>query len=139
VSLEKLDIIGLREFNAELRRLDTTLPKAVRELNFTIASDVATKATSVAESLGGVARKVAPSLKALAQQARAQVKLGGPQYPMAMGAEFGSVQFHQFKAWRGSGAGAGYFLYPTVQAKKVELVPRYRSMLDQVTKPAFPQ
>ena len=135
---QPIRLTGLKELNQELRKLDATFPKAVRQVNWRVAENVAQKARSSAESQGGVIAKAAPSIKAMAQQARAQVKIGGERYPYALGGEFGSVQYPQFKAWRGSGGDAGYALYPALRSERSEIERTYLGMIDEVTRAAFP-
>ena len=87
-----------------------------------------------------MAAKTAPSIRSLAQQTRAQVSLGGGAYPFAMGAEFGSVRYRQFKPWRGSNADAGYFLYPTIRSmgQSGEIERLYMDAVEDAVKGAFP-
>jgi len=137
---DPIRVEGLKEFNRELRKIDRDFPKQVRLVNLRIATQVANEARAGAQSLGGVAAKAAPSIKALAQQARAQVKLGSDRYPYALGAEFGSAgKYPQFKAWRGSGQSAGYFLYPAIRHESPQIIASYSRMVADVTRAAFPR
>ncbi|MGH9225701.1 MAG: hypothetical protein ACRD2W_18385 [Acidimicrobiales bacterium] len=129
---------GLRPFLSELRRLGAEFPKAIRQANKEVAEAVAIKARASFSSRPGVAPKVAPSVKAFAQQRAAQVQVGGARYPFALGSEFGSVKFKQFPAWRGSGAGAGYSLFPTIRANREEIGRTYLDAVTRATARAFP-
>jgi len=136
---DPIRVEGLKDLTRELRKADRDFPKQIRLVNLRIATDVANEARSGATSLGGVAAKAAPSIRALAQQSRAQVKLGSDRYPYALGAEFGSLRFRQFKAWRGSGQSAGYFLYPAIRKESPQIIASYSRMVADVTRAAFPR
>ena len=71
-----------------------------------------------------------------------------------MGAEFGSgrnklrmlpneggdrLGWNQFKPWRGSGQGAGYFLYPAIRDTTPEIVDMYGDAVEQIARKAFPE
>ncbi len=132
-----LKVQGLDEFRRELRRL-TGMGKELGRANRRVAEMVASGARSKAESLGGVQAKSAPSIRALGAQARSQVALGGARYPFALGAEFGSIRYKQFPAWRGSAQGAGYFLFPTIRESRDAIVDAYGEELDRLARRAFP-
>lgn len=138
MTIGKVEVVGLRDFQRELRRVDKDLPKALRLVNLAAAEVVAADARSKASALGGVAAKAGASVKAQAQQRAGIVRLGGNRYPFAMGAEFGAIRYRQFKAWRGSGADAGYFLYPAKRAKTPLVVAMYGDMVEDLAKKAFP-
>lgn len=129
---------GLAELQRELRNVDKTLPRQLRVVNLKAAEIVATEARGRASGLGGAIGKAAPSIKAMAQQRSAAVRIGGAKYPFALGGEFGSIRFRQFQAWRGSGAEAGYALYPAKRAKTPQIMDMYLRMIDEIARPAFP-
>lgn len=135
---ESVRVEGLRDFIRELRALDATLPKEVRSITKDLADDVADKSGQSFSGRSGVAPKVAASVKALAQQRGAQVKFGGPQWPYAMGAEFGSSRYKQFEPWRGSGAGAGYSVFPVVRKERERIVVFFNRGLKHLFAKAFP-
>lgn len=108
-------VSGLRELNVALREISKDAQKELTKANKAIAEFVAEDARGAAHSLGGVAAHVAPSIKATGGTTWAGVGIGGPAYPMAGGAEFGSLKFKQFKPWRGNNSDAGYFLYPAIR------------------------
>lgn len=121
-----LRALGGREFQAELR-------DAGRE----IAGEVAGDAQGIASGLGGVAAKTAPSISAAAGFTSAGVSLGGSAYPFAMGAEFGGQRLpttQQFKPWKGSGSGAGYFVYESIRRNSDRIGETYLDAVDKVIK-----
>lgn len=148
--VEKVAVTGLNELRRELKAVDAQFPKELRKVNLEVAEKVAAGARSSYSSRGGVAPRVAGSVKALAQQARAQVRIGGPKHPYALGSEFGGGSYGpgrptaagghttQFPPWRGSGAGAGYSLYSTLRAQRTEIIDQYAIALDRLTSKAFP-
>jgi hypothetical protein len=126
---------GLRQLAAALKELDSDFPKEMRAANKKVASGVAEHAIRNAHSIGGTAAHVAPSIKASAGIRSAGVSLGGAAHPAAGGAEFGGQRrttTQQFKPWRGSGSGAGYFLYPAIRADADQIVEDYREALDDL-------
>lgn len=134
VDIESADLKRLR---ADLKNL---APEARDELNHEIhdvAQDVASGAQRRAEALGGVAAKTAPSVKATTERRNALtagVGLGGATAPWAAGAEFGGgarPTTQQFQPYRGSGEGAGYFLYPTIRDEAEHIEDRYLGALDR--------
>lgn len=135
-----IEVQGLREFTRELKRAQQNFGTEMRVANKKVADAVATRAQSTARGQGGVAAKTAPSIRSLAQQTRAQVSLGGGAYPFAMGAEFGSFRYRQFKPWRGSGSDAGYFLYETIRdmGRAGDIERAFMDAVDDAVKGAFP-
>lgn len=128
---------GLTELRKALKAVDAGLPKELGQVHRKLGDMVVTEAQARARGLGGVAAKSAPSLRAASQAARAQITLGGARAPYALGAEFGSGRYKQFKPWRGSDADAGYFLYPTIRANRDRITEEYERMLDELLNRAF--
>ena len=112
------------------------MEKELSKTNKKVAGIVADDARAAAYSLGSTPAHVAPSLKATARATYAAVNLGGGQYPMAAGAEFGSDRFAQFKPWRGSGEGTGYFLWPTIKRDENRIETEYGQGLDDLLRRA---
>ena len=136
-----IQVKGLTEFRKSLKDLNSQFPRELAKINQDVAKDVADAAQSAAQNLGGVAAKSAPAISAVRSQVVSAVKLNGAAYPYALGAEFGSVKYKQFKAWRGNGSDAGYFLFPTIR-KKVDdgsIINKYADAIDKLAKSAFPQ
>lgn len=131
---------GLRELNAALKAIGPDARKELKAASKKVADFVANDARSAAYSIGGVAAHVAPSIKPVASIAgSAGVSIGGAAFPMAGGAEFGSLKYRQFQPWRGSGSDAGYFLYPAIRQDVDRIVTEYTSAIDDIIKRRFPQ
>lgn len=77
----------------------------------------------------------------------AAVKLSASDFPGALGAEFGADRnqrryirgkqgqrkgWNQFKPWRGSEAGSGYFLWPAIRSNTEEIRSKYLDMLERI-------
>lgn len=131
-------IIGLQEFRAELKAVEAKLPTELGRAAKKAADIVAKDTVASFSSRGGVAPKVAPSVRTFTQQGGGGVRIGGDQFPYAMGSEFGSVRFKQFPAWRGSGAGAGYSLWPSIRMDIGQVEEEFRRALDDLVAKAFP-
>lgn len=120
----------LAKLQRDLRDVAAGMDEAAKEADHNSAELVAEKASSAAHALGGVAARVAPSINA--QDGRAV--FGGPTYPEAKGAEFGALQFPQFKPWRGDGDGAGYFFTPSIRDTEDEVDQAYYDAVDDLLK-----
>lgn len=143
---DAVKVVGLKELQASLRTLDEGLPKQLRAANKRVAEKVAERARARASALGGVAEHVAPSIKAAAEQRYAKLALGGPKYPMALGANFGALHnverqtstgrtvigWNQFKARVEPDA----FLYATIRAERTSSLHDYLDELDQLIRSA---
>jgi hypothetical protein len=129
---------GLTEFRKELKLLadDGRFQAELKDANYEVAAHVARRAQGRAST--PLQRKASESLKAGRQAVRAVVSGGGPRWPFFAGAEFGSVQYEQFDAWRGSGYDAGYFLYPTIRDETDVIVEMYGEAIEKITAAAFP-
>lgn len=138
---EPVRVEGLREFQAELRKLDQKLPRELRVAGNEAAAIVVRDAQGRAQGRGGVAAKTAPSIKATSEQRGARVSLGGTRFPFAMGAEFGGrgrPTTQQFAPWTGSDSGAGYFFYPAIRETRDQVTDAYADALDRLMRDAFP-
>lgn len=133
-SSDSIHVEGLRELSRSLREMDKALPRELREAGKDVAKTVAGAAQSRAVGLGGVAAKSAPSIKPSAGITSAGVAFGGPAYPFAGGAEFGSFKYPQFKPWRGAGSDAGYFVYPAIRDKSDEIQATYEDKVNALIK-----
>jgi hypothetical protein len=135
---ESIRIVGLTEFVAELKLASPAFARELSAVHRTIAKTIRDDAQAMASGLGSTAAHVAPSLRASGTQRAASIFIGSDAYPMALGAEFGSIGFHQFKAWRGSGGDAGYFLYPTIRNHQDETIEEFSLAVQRVAAHAFP-
>jgi hypothetical protein len=134
---DSIRITGLAELRRELRALEGKWPSALQKVNKAIAEDVAEGTRSNLASMGGSAVKAASTVKALAQQTRAQVKVGGGSgvaSEVAMGNLWGSRRFKQFPPPKDG----GYALYPTINAMRTDIEDRYLDLLDDLLRRAFP-
>lgn len=129
---------GLSQLNKQLKALGPEMQRELVESSRNVARFVTEDARSAAGSLGGVAAHVAPSLSAVGGARSAGVAFGGARFPMAGGAEFGSVRFKQFKMWRGNGSDAGYFVYPTIRRDADRIETEYNQSIEALLKKAFP-
>lgn len=152
MTVGRIEVKGLKDFQRELRRIDKELPKELRQVSLTAANLVAEGTRSSFASRAGVTSAVAASVKALAQQRGAFVRIGGSgKAEAALGAEFGGGKYGagrpspfgghttQFASWRGSGSDAGYSLYPTLRSKTDELIDLYGDALEALAARAFPK
>lgn len=137
-----IDIVGLADFQRELRKIEAEAPKAMRlAFREEVAEPVAKRARAMAEGQGGAAGKTAPSIKADAEQRRAKIAMGGAKYPYAFGAEFGSYAYKQFPIWTGNrftGGGTGYFLHPAVREARDEIEKTMGDVIERLMGEAFP-
>ncbi len=134
---DSIKVTGLKELRRELKQVDADFPKQLRKANKAVADLVAEGTRSAFSRMGGSAPKVAPTVKALAQQVRAQVKVGGGSgvgAEVAMGNLWGSKRFRQFPP----SVPGGYGLYPTLAEKADEIVETYADAVDDLMKRAFP-
>jgi len=141
MAADKVEVVGLKELRAELRSLGGSWPKELRTASKEAAELVADKTRASFAGGRGSAPKAASTVKALAQQTGAAVRIGGGAGvggQVAMGNEFGSFRYRQFPGWRGSGAAAGYHLYPTIRDNTERVVEVYGDALGRLTKRAFP-
>jgi hypothetical protein len=132
-------VVGLPELSKALKEIGPDAQKELREASKRVAGFVADDARAAAQSLGGVAAHVAPSIKPVGGVSGAGVAMGGASYPMAGGAEFGSIKYHQFKPWRGNSSDAGYFLYPAIRQDADRIETEFTDAVDDIIKRRFPQ
>lgn len=132
--IDQIKVAGLKEFRRELKKLDGDFPKEMSRVNNDVAGLVADAARSKAAGQGSTLEKAAPSIRAMKGATRAQIAIGSSQYPYALGAEFGSIRYKQFP----SPIPGGRSLYPTIRAKRNEVMERYGDLVDDVAKKAFP-
>jgi hypothetical protein len=131
--------------NKALKALPKDASEELRGASMDIAQDVATRSAGEARGQGGVAALVAPTIR-VARDRIPAVRMGNSTRidpdrtgdrqtigDIMWGAEFGGRRrstTQQFLPWRGSGSGAGYFLWPTVRAMEDQIQDRYSEALD---------
>lgn len=131
-----IDVKGLPQLKKALNELGPDFKKQLRQAGKDASIKVSGDARSGALGLGGVAAKSAPAVKNTTLRSNllgAGVVLDGERYPMALGAEFGGQRrptTQQFQPWRGSGSGAGYFVYPAIRDNAAYIEDQYVSALD---------
>lgn len=138
MTVEPVQVIGLKQLQRDLRDLDAKLPRELRKVNLSVAQMVVEKAQSAA---GGVSRQAsaaaASGLKAAAEQRSAAVILRVVR-GFELGAEFGALQWHQFMPWKGNSGDAGYFMYPTIRAENEHIVEAYVQRLTELLNKVYP-
>lgn len=135
----RMDDAGLTKLRKALKEVGPEHAKEMVKTGREVAKDVSNKARGKARGLGGVAAKSATSVRPSAGATSAGVGFGGPSAPWAPGAEFGGGRrptTQQFEPWRGSGPGAGYFVYPTIRDNEEQIVESYYDGLADVMKKA---
>ena len=125
-----VEVHGLTELNRALRGISKEAQGDLKEASRKVAEFVASDAKAAAYSLGGVAAHVAPSIGRVGGVSSAGVAFGGARYPMAGGAEFGSIRYKQFKPWRGNSSSAGLFVYPSIRRDADRIETEYRDAID---------
>lgn len=133
--VDRIEVLGLRDLQRELRALDRTLPRELRKANLEAAEAVADATRASFASRPGVAPKVAASVKALAQQRNASVRIGGAKYPYALGSNFGSHRFKQFPP----PVSPDHSLYKSIRAKRDKIKDTHLDAIDRLAKRAFPR
>jgi hypothetical protein len=140
-------IVGLADFQRELRAVDAAFAKELRGINLDFAELAVGEMKAKAVAQGGAAAKFAPlGLVATAEQRRAKIRLDAKKAPGIFGAEFGSFAFRQFKPWTGNqwtdpeSLEVGYFVHPTARelVRSGRAVEFYDERLTSVMGRAFP-
>lgn len=133
-----VNVAGLKDLSRELKAIDASWAKELAQAAKKAAQIIVTEARSRASSAGGVLAKAADSIAPGGTQRGGYVRLGGPRWPYALGAEFGAKQYPQFKPWRGADENGGYALYPAIRDKTDEVTDAYGEMVGDLTRRAFP-
>lgn len=138
----QIDVEGLKQFRRDLAEIDKGFVKELGQEYKQIGQMIQSGAAARASSLGGVAAKAADAVKATARTSDVSIKLSaGTRTPFAFGAEFGGgakPTTRQFQPWKGNGADAGDFLYPTIAEKSQQIVTEFEQVVGRVTARAFP-
>ena len=145
---DPIEFEGLKETRAALKKLgDVEKTRAFKTAGFEIARDVVIPAAQ-AKASNRMERRAASTLKALKVSTGGAVRLG-EGFPGALGAEFGAYRnqlrggrpggrpaqvrgWQQFRPWRGSDSGAGYFMWPAIREQTDEIVNRYGEMIEKL-------
>lgn len=135
---QAVTVPGLDDFRRDLKAMGDDLARELGQANRAAAEIVGDRARSKAQSLGGVHAKTGPSIKESGASATVRISIGGPKYPFALGAEFGSKQFLQFPVWAGNGDDAGYMLNPAIRETQGQFMAVYEQMLQDLSRRAYP-
>lgn len=130
----RIDVVGLRDLQRELRAANAAFPRELRVANLEAAEVVADATRQSFASRGGVAPRVAASVKAMAQQRNASVRVGGARFPYAMGSMFGARTYRQFPPFKRG----GYSLFPQIKSERERVVEVYAKALGRIAAKAFP-
>lgn len=133
--MDLIRLQGMREFRSELRALDKRFGQGIRRANKRAAELVAGRARALLLAGPGQAPATASTVKALAGQAYASVRMGGN--PTAMGDNFGSIYYTQFRPWKHKGEG-DYGLYKAIGETRSDVVDQYGDFVDDALKQVFP-
>lgn len=121
----RVQVTGIRKVARSLRQVDRGLPAAIKAITTRIAVELVPLMEGRARALGGSIAGVSGSLRAKGSTTGAAIRIGVgrnrrgvPYAEYVRGAEFGSKTYKQFRSWRGSGATAGWFAYPTIRAQQ---------------------
>lgn len=128
-------IEGFNEFKAALRATADEMPSIVSRTDMEIGQAVIKRGRSRAEQLGGVAPKAMQSARAERTYGNVKVKFGGPEWPYAMGAEFGSHHYGQFKSYRRSGY---FFFQARYEVEHYDVERTYYEAFSRALRHAFP-
>lgn len=133
VGAGRTEIVGLRDFQRELRALDKKLGTELRQGLKRAAEVGAEGARARAGSGNRMQASAAASIKAQAEQRAAKVSFGSAAIPYAVGAFMGALAYPQFEPWVGNTwavgqPGEGPYLVNQGLADRME------AMLDEVGK-----
>ncbi len=102
VGAGRTEIVGLRDFQRELRTLDKKLGTELRQGLKRAAEVGAEGARARAGSGNRMQSAAAESIKAQAEQRAAKVSFGSAAIPYAVGAFMGALAWPQFEPWVGN-------------------------------------
>lgn len=146
----KVEVDGLKDFQRELKALDSKLPTELRKANKKAADVVADDARARYRSQPGLGPRAAASLKVQAQQREASIVIGKISTrrgsAIILGVEFGGStdpnrrtsrggHTTQFEPYRGK---EGYALYPSIRMNRERVIDVYGELLEEAARAAFP-
>ena len=148
-----IEVVGLKEFRAELKALGPEWPKMLAKANKETAQAIVAPAKAKTSSLsltansgnpsGRVQAKVADSIRAAQSQVAAKVMAGGPAYPYVFGALLGSNKSQQFPShigndWTAGEPGGPYGIGDAIAEMIPTVLEIYRRNMAELTAKAFP-
>lgn len=155
--LVDIEVVGLREFLAQLRKAPERTDLEIRKRFRVIANrvrDLQRTAAEGAHPKGGAAgtasrgsrggrvqhwRDLVNSIRSGTQSDSPYVAIGSDRVPWALGFEFGSLQYRQFPPWRGNGRDAGHFFWPTLRDETARIVDEMGEAVDAALSEAYPE
>ncbi len=151
---QAIQLTGFRELRRTLREADQRFPKVLGQANKRIVERelvpyVRRRAADLGHPRPGSA--VIDSIRGSAASTGAVLLAGGAKVPHFFGHEYGSLgnirgpsrrgtkgHTRMFRGWRGSGDGAGYFVWPTIRERRQAFVEAYLEMIDHLMRGPFP-
>ena len=145
---------GLTELRKAVKELgDVATSKEFKAAGYDVAKEVVIPlAQSKAAGLGRMYARAADTLMATRIAAGGGIRLSNRDFPGTLGAEFGAMAnqlrntragtmrgWNQFRGWRGSGPGTGYFLWPTIREDAELILDEYNERIDPLVKRLFPE
>lgn len=139
---------GLNELRAKLKKIgDVDKSRQYKLAGFEVARDIVIPAAK-ANAATRMERRAAGTLEPLKTESGGAVRLG-KGFPGALGAEFGAdrnqrrrgrphgkdapvLGWNQFRAWKGNGSEAGYFMWPAIREQTDEIVNRYTQLIEDL-------
>lgn len=144
------DRAGLRVDPADMRGMINALDKIAREAQSTLddgarvaAKHIASKASRRAAGLSGASRLVAGAIGAQGEtvsirpggRASRYASVGDLMFAAEYGARAPQTRKHwPGHPWRGSGSGAGYFLWPAIRESDDQIMDDWTSAFDTMLK-----
>lgn len=121
-------VLGMRDFERELRAADPQFPRELRRRNKASAEIVAEEARSRVPVRSG---RLKGSIKSGASSRSAYVKAGTEaKVPYALPIEFG---------WKARNIEPQPFIYPAIEEKNEQVVEQYGDGIDDLMRRAFPE
>ncbi len=149
-----IQLTGFRELRRTLREADQRFPRELGQANKRIVErELVPYARQRAAGLGHPrpGRAVIDSIRGSAASTGAVLLAGGAKVPHFFGHEYGSLgnirgpsrrgtkgHTRMFRPWRGAGAGAGYFIWPTIRDRRQAFLDAYLRMIDDLMRGPFP-
>jgi hypothetical protein len=153
-----VNVIGLKEFRAELRKLHPQWPRALATVHKTIADTGARRAQGYAQGMGGIQAKASGAIVGRGDQRYARIGVsGGRGVPFANVAFWGAKRHTgwyaqaqyaasppQHPPWVGSDWEVGvmgqgpYAINPAIALYMPELLEEYGRMVEELAAAAFP-
>lgn len=106
----QMEIVGLDSLLKDMGVMEQNYKEAEAVFQRLAAQAIVDQARDNARVVGRQQEKAARTARVFRGNT---AQYGG--LPWAIGAEFGSIQYRQFPAWRGRGMGAGWFFWPAVE------------------------